>query len=84
MEKENKTMREQIIEEMNSRPRLTDQELKELMYFPTEDEIRKDEEMTERICERIERLIAETNGNCSDEQVREIMLEENKKRDLEQ
>lgn len=81
-ENQKKTMHELIMEEVNSNPILTEEELKKMIYFPTEEEIQKDEMMTEKICRRIELLLEETSGNPQEEQIRQIILEENNKRNL--
>lgn len=66
-----------IMEEVNSNPILTEEELRNMMYFPSEEELREEEKVTERICQRIENLLEETNGKPSEEQINQIINEEN-------
>lgn len=66
-----------IMEEVNSNPILTEEELRNMMYFPSEEEHREEEKVTERICQRIENLLEETNWKPSEEQINQIITEEN-------
>ena len=70
-----------IMEEVNRNPILTDEELEEMMYFPTEEEIRQEEELTDAICDRIELLIEEKH-DISDEEYHKIVKEERAKRGM--
>lgn len=79
MNKKKKTMHEMIMEEVNSNPILTEEELQDMMYFPSEEELKEDEMVTDRICNRIEMLLEETNGNPSEERIKQIITEENDK-----
>ena len=47
--KESNSMLEQILEEAANNPILTEEELKDLLYFPTEEEIEREEKITEYI-----------------------------------
>lgn len=80
--KNKKSMHEMIMEEVNSNPILTEEEVREMMYFPSEEELQEDEKVTENICNRIDILLEETKGNLSIEQVRQIISEENNKRNI--
>ena len=51
---ESNSMLEQILEEAANNPILTEEELKDLLYFPTEEEIEREEKITEYICHRID------------------------------
>ena len=78
----NNAMLESILEEVRRNPILTEEELNELMYFPSEEEIRQEEEMTEVICRRIE-LYEDINGiHPTKDKVRQIIEEEEIKRSI--
>lgn len=77
-----KSMHEMIMEEVNRNPILTEEELQNMMYFPSEEELQEDEKVTENICNRIDVLLEETNGNPSEEHIRQIITEENNRRNL--
>ena len=80
--KKNNAMLESILEEVRRNPILTEEELNELMYFPSEEEIRQEEEMTEAICRRIE-LYEDINGiHPTKDKVRQIIEEEEIKRSI--
>ena len=82
MEKKEKTKKEMVLEEIENNPILSEEELKEMLYFPSEDEIRKEEEMTEAICRRIE-LYGDIMGvHPTKDKVRQIIEEEKIKRNI--
>lgn len=76
-----KSMDELIMEEVERNPILTKEELAELLYFPTEEEIRKDELMTEAVCKRIELYQKQLGDVPSEKQLNEIIAEERIKRE---
>ena len=78
----NKSMLDSILEEVKRNPVLTEEELKDMIYFPSEDEIKEEEIMTEAICNKIEKF-QQTNGRTpSKRQLKEMIAEERIKRKL--
>lgn len=78
-EKKTKTMHEMIMEEVNSNPILTEEELRDMIYFPTEEEIRSEEELTEAIFNRVERIEESIGHILSDAEFNKIVTEEKRK-----
>ena len=80
--KKTNSMLESILEEVERNPILTETELKDMLYFPSEDEIREEELMTETICKKIEIFQEENCKTPSKKQLRKIIAEERIKRNL--
>ena len=79
MEKKN-SMLESILEEVKRNPILTEEELKEMLS--SEEELKEEELMIESICKKIE-LFEEENGTIpSKMQLKEMIAEEEIKRNL--
>lgn len=76
-----KSMHELIMEEVERNPILTEEDLAELLYFPTEEEIRKDELMTESVCKKIELYQKQFGDVPTEKQLNEIITEERIKRE---
>ena len=75
-------MLESILEEVKRNPILTEEELMEMTYSPSEEEIREEELMTESICKKIELFQEETGITPSKKQLKELIVEERIKRKL--
>ena len=78
----NKSMHKLIMEEVKTNPILTKEELNDMLYFPTEQEFREEELMTESVCERIELFLEENGITPSKQQLKSIIAEERIKRKL--
>lgn len=70
-----------IMEEVNSNPILTEEEVRELLEPESEEEIRREEELTEAIVNRIDFLV-ENGYEVSDEKYKQIVTEERIKRNM--
>lgn len=82
MEKKNKTMHELIEEEVKSNPILTEEEIREMMEPESEEEIRREEELTEAIFNKTS-LVEEKIGRfLSDDEFKQIVIEEKIKRNM--
>lgn len=83
MKKSNKKlMHEMIMEEVNSNPILTEEEIRDMMETESEEEIRREEELNEAIFNRVE-IIEEKNGRIlSDTDFKKIVTEEKIKRKM--
>ena len=81
MEKKN-SMLESILEEVKRNPILTEEELREMLYFPLEEEIKEEEKVTEAVCNRIEKYQEMYGSVPSNRQLKTIIKEEREKRKL--
>ena len=80
--KKNNSMLDSILEEANQNPILTEEELRELLYFPLEEEIREEEKVTEAVCNRIEKYQEMYGSVPSNRLLETIITEEREKRKL--
>ena len=80
--KRKKTMHELIMEEVNSNPILTEEELKEMMEPESEEEILREEELNEAIFKKVELLEEKLGCPLSDDQFHKIVKEEKIKRKI--
>ena len=78
----NQSMLESILEEIERNPILTEEELREMLYFPSEEEIREEEIMTEAVCNRIEEYQKKYGKGPSHRQLEAMIKEEREKRNL--
>ena len=80
--KKNNSLLDSILEEANQNPILTEEELREMLYFPLEEEIKEEEKVTEAVCNRIERYQEVYGSVPSNRQLKTIIKEEREKRKL--
>lgn len=80
--KEEGSILEQILEEAANNPILTKVELKDLLYFPTEEEIEREEKITEYICNRIDEYCFQ-NGVFPPKEILQKIEEDANKRGYE-
>ncbi|MBD5260674.1 MAG: hypothetical protein HDS38_00895 [Bacteroides sp.] len=77
-----KSIHEEIMEEVNNNPILTEEEIKEMMEPESEDEIRHEEELTEAMFKRVF-LIEEKIGRIlSESEFKKVVTNEKIKRKI--
>ena len=79
MKRKEKTMDELIMEEIKRNPILTEEELAEMMKPLSEEDIRREEELTAAIFERVEKLEEELGYILSVEEFKKVAKEEEEK-----
>lgn len=78
-----KSMHEMIMEEVNRNPILTEEEVREMMEPESEEEIQREEELTEAIFNRVNKVIEESiEHTISDVEYNIIVTEEKIKRKM--
>ena len=81
MEKHNnKSIHEEIMEEVNNNPILTEEEIKEMIEPMSEDEIRYEEAMTEALFKRVFLMEEKIGHILSESEFKEVVTDEKIKR----
>lgn len=77
-----KSLHEEIMEEVNNNPILTEEEIKEMMEPESEDEIRYEEELTEAMFKRILVIEEKIGRILSESEFKKVVTNEKIKREI--